>query len=77
MKTKMFLNLIIRMLVVTFEEQFQEMSGSHEGSKVGTLSRTLVVMEWEELSLEGKAVLGIVFCCCLLRFENDHSLKDI
>lgn len=72
MKTKMFLNLIIRMSKVTFEEQFQEVSGSHEGSKVGTPSRNLVVMGWGELSLEGKSVLGIIFCCCLL----GHYLKD-
>lgn len=74
----MFLNVIIRMLMVTFEEQFQEVRGSQEDAKVGTPYRTLVAAEWEELSREGKAVLGIAFCCCLLlRFENDHSLKDI
>lgn len=63
LKTKMFPNLITRMWEATFEEQFQEVSGSHEGSKVGTPQRNLVVMGWVELSLEGKAVLRIVFCC--------------
>ena len=50
MKTKMFLNLIIRMLVATFEKKFQEMSGSYEGSKVSIPSKILMVMEWEEVT---------------------------
>lgn len=29
-----------------------------------------------ELSLEGKAVLGIVFLLSFACFENEHSLKD-
>lgn len=61
----------------TLEEQFQEVSGSHEGSKMAIPPRNLVVMGRGELSLEGK-VLGIVFCYCLfVCFENGHSfLKD-
>lgn len=74
----MFLGLIARMWEVTFEEQFQEVSGSREGSKVATPLRKIVVMGSRVLSLEGKAVFRIVFWFCLLVcFENEHFfLKD-